>query len=254
MMRNIGALRAVACVLFVAACGGSSGNPNPDIDSNIGGDAKEFLDAPPNVPQMIKISGITSERGLSGETNVAGVTMTAHASANEATAIATTMSGSDGKYTLTVMTNGMPLDGFLKASKSGYVDNYLYPTSPFIADSGDLGVNMLTPSNKDFLNNLAGGNQMAGKGLIGLQVRDAAGMPVVGATVSSMPASGGYRYTNSSGLPSSNATATSEDGVAFMFNVPSGPITVTATKAGMTFKAHIVVARADKMTTTSVTP
>ena len=43
------------------------------------------------------------------------------------------------------------------------------------------------------------------------------------------------------------------DGVAFLFNVP-GAVTVTATKAGMTFRAHLVTARADKFTTTTVAP
>jgi len=182
------------------------------------------------------------------------VTMQAFASSNESTALGMATSAADGKYSITVMTNGAPLDGFLKASKSGYVDVYMYPASPFITNEMDAGVNMMTPSNKDFLNSLASGGQTAGKGLIGLQVRDAAGNPVEGATISSTPASGAYRYNNTSGLPSGNATATSTDGVAFMFNVPSGPITVTATKAGMSFKAHVVTARADKMTTTSVTP
>jgi hypothetical protein len=128
----------------------------------------------------------------------------------------------------------------------------MYPTGPFAASTTDAGVNMMSPSNRDYLNSLAGGGQMAGKGLIGLQVRDAGGNPVAGATISSSPAST-YRYTNSSGLPSSNATSTSSDGVAFMFNVPSGPIMISASKAGMTFKAHVVVARPDKFTTTSIT-
>jgi hypothetical protein len=242
-------MKAMHALIFVAACGGG-GNDSP-IDSSTGGEMKVFLDAPPPVPQMITISGITTERGLGGETNVAGVTMAIYANSNEATAIATTTSAADGKYMLTVTLNGAPLDGFIKATKSGYVENYMYPTEPFAASTTEASLNMITPGNRDYLNNLAGGGQTAGKGMIGLQVRDASGQPVAGATVSSTPAST-YRYTNSSGLPSSNATSTAADGVAFMFNVPSGPITITATKAGMTFKAHVVVARADKFTTTSV--
>ena len=237
-------------LVFAAACGGGGGSDS-NVDGSPGGDAKVFLDAPPVVPQMITIAGVASERGLGGTSLVSGVTMTAHASANEATAIATAMTGSDGKYTLTVSTNGMPLDGFLLAKKQGYVDLYMYPAGPFIESTMDASVNMITPSNRDSLNNFAGGGQMPGKGMIGLQVRDASGKPVAGATISSMPAST-YRYNGSNGFPSAQATMTSSDGVAFMFNVPSGPITVTASKAGMSFKAHVVVARADKFTTTSV--
>jgi hypothetical protein len=237
-------------ILLVAACGGGSGT-NPDVDA-ANADAKVFMDAPPVVPMSIAISGTASERGLSGETNVSGATMALYAVSNETTPITMATTDAQGKYTLTVMTNGMVLDGFIKATKNGYVDIYMYPAAPFIADDMEASVNMLTPSNKDFLNNLAGGGQMAGKGMIGLQVRDNAGNPVAGATVSSTPASGAYKYT-SGDLPSSTATMTSADGVAFMFNVPSGPITVSASKAGMTFKSHVVQARADKFTTTSVT-
>jgi len=237
--------------IVVAACGGSSDKPNGDVDAATNIDAKVFLDAPPIVPQMITISGKTSERSISGETDVTGVTMSIFANSNESTAIATAMSNAQGNYTMMVPTNGMPIDGYLVASKAGYVDVFMYPSSPFIANDMEAHVNMMTQSNKDFLNSLASGGQMAGKGMIGLQVRDASG-PVAGATVTSMPASGAYRYNGSNGLPSGTATTTSSDGVAFMFNVPSGPITVTATKAGMTFKAHVVKARADKFTTTSV--
>jgi hypothetical protein len=237
-------MKALHALVFLAACGGGGGNSDaPGIDGGAE-DAKVFLDAPPNVPQMIAIGGIASERSISGETVVAGVTMALYATSNETTPIAMATTDAAGKYTIMAMTSGAPIDGFIKATKSGYVDLYMYPATPFISDEMDAGVNMMTPSNKDFLNSLAGGNQMAGKGMIGLQIRDAGGNPVEGATISSTPASGGYRYNNTSGLPSANATATSADGVAFMFNVPSG--------SGKTFKAHAVIARADKFTTTSI--
>ena len=245
-------LCVVMCCL--AACGGGGGMMMGDDDGGPMPDAKVFMDAPPVVPQSFTISGTTTERGLQGTTAVAGVTIAAYANSNESTAIAMATSDAQGAFSITVMTNGMALDGYLLATKSGYVDLYMYPSSPFIGNYTDADLNMITPSNKDFLNNLAGGNQMAGKGLIGLAVLDAAGMPVAGATVSSTPAAGGYRYTGSGGLPSSTAMMTSADGVAFMFNVPNGPITISASKSGMTFKSHVVTARPDKMTTTAITP
>lgn len=216
-------------------------------------DAKVFMDAPPNVPPQLMITGTTTERGLSGTTAVAGVMVAVYKNGSDSSSIVSTMSDAQGNFSMMVPTNGMPIDGYLLATKSGYVDLYMYPTGAFIANSESNDINMITPGNKDFLSNLAGGNQMAGKGLIGLAVLDNAGNPVAGATVSSTPAAGAYRYTGSNGLPDSGAMATSADGVAFMFNVPSGPITVSATKSGMTFKSHVVTARADKMTTTAVT-
>jgi len=247
-------MKALHALVFVAACGGSGSNGDSAVDGSTDNvDAKVFMDAPPVVPQSIALSGVAAERSLSGETAVEGVTMAAFASSAETTQLASATTDAAGMYTITVMTTGAPLDGFIKATKSGYLDVYMYPASPFITDSTDASVNMMTATNRDFLSNLASGNQMAGKGLIGLQIRDAAGNPVTGATVSSTPASPAYRYTGSNGLPSGSATSTSADGVAFMFNMPAGPITISATKSGKTFKSHIVLARADKFTTTSIT-
>jgi hypothetical protein len=56
------------------------------------------------------------------------------------------------------------------------------------------------------------------------------------------------------GFPSSSATATAGDGVAFMFSVPTGEVTITATKSGMTFKSHVVKAWPDAFTSTAISP
>jgi hypothetical protein len=251
-MPRMKAFRLCVVMCALAACGGGSSNMGDD-DSPMA-DAKVFSDAPPVVPQTFTISGTTTERGLGGTTAVAGVTVAAYANSNEATAVAMATSDAQGAFTITVTTNGMPLDGYLLATKTGYIDLYMYPTGAFTGTYTEADLNMITPDNKKFLSDLASGNQMAGKGLIGLAVLDAAGMPVAGAQVSSTPVAGGYRYTGSNGLPSGSAMMTSADGVAFMFNVPDGPITVSATKSGMTFKSHVVTARPDKMTTTAIAP
>ncbi|HUS30099.1 MAG TPA: carboxypeptidase-like regulatory domain-containing protein [Kofleriaceae bacterium] len=244
-------LSLVVCLL--AACGGGNNGGNNGDDTNDTPDAKVFMDAPVVAPSMFTISGDVTEQGISGESPVSGVSIALYSNAAQQTPIAMATSDAQGKYTMTVMTNGTAIDGFVLAKKSGYVDLYLYPTAPFSKDTdGDL--NMLTPSNRDFLSNLASGNQMSGKGLIGLAIIDANGMPVAGATISAMPAAGAYRYMGSNGYPSGSAMSTNTDGVAFMFNVPSGPITISATKAGMTFHSHVVEARADKMTTTAIAP
>jgi hypothetical protein len=251
-MPRMKALRLCAVMFCIAACGGSGGGMNTGDDDGPMPDAKVFMDAPPNVPPQLVISGTTTERGLSGTTAVAGVTVAVYKNGNESSSLVSAMSDAQGNFTMMVPTGGMPIDGYLLATKSGYVDLYMYPTGAFIANSESNDINMITPGNKDFLNSLAGGNQMAGKGLIGLAVVDGQGNPVEGATVSSTPAAGAYRYTDSGGLPSSSAMKTSADGVAFMFNVPNGQITVSASKSGMTFKSHVVTARADKMTTTGI--
>jgi hypothetical protein len=164
----------------------------------------------------------------------------------------TTTDGS-GNFTLTVMTDGTALDGYLKATIASYMDTYLYPPAPISANFNNATVIMVTPSTFDLLSNtLCGANQMTTNGAIGAVVLDGSGSDVAGATVTSNPAATKYCY-NANAFPSRNATSTDTDGVAYMFNV-TGQATVTAMKTGVTFHAHPVKARAGALTTTLITP
>ncbi|HUJ60763.1 MAG TPA: hypothetical protein VLX92_19810 [Kofleriaceae bacterium] len=241
---------------MLAACGSSgSKNPGGTTDAPGGGSDsgnKVYLDAPGNVPATITVSGNAAEQGLGSSTPQAGVAIAAYAPSDETTALATATTDAQGNYTLAITTHGAPVDLFVKASKASYMDTYLYPAAPLVADTPMSDVNMITPSNFSSLSTFAGGNQMSGKGVIALAVLDGSGMPVTGATVSSDPASNPYRYDGSGGIPSSTATSTSSDGYAYMFNVP-GQVTITASKSGATFKSHAVDAHPDAFTQTVVT-
>jgi len=238
-------------ICLLAACSGS-GNNNGGDDTGDMPDAKVFMDAPPVVPGSITLNGNVSEQGLSSKSPVSGASIALYANSDQQHPLAMTTTNAQGDYSMTVMTSGA-IDGYMVATMSGYVDLYFYPTEPFAGNYTDGDMNMITPNNKNLLSQFSGGSQMAGKGLIALAVLDANDMPVTGATVSSMPAASAYRYNGNTGIPSNSAAMTGADGVAFMFNV-SGPVTVTASKSGMTFKSHVVEARADKMTTTAVAP
>src|SRR5439155_23440210 len=103
-----------------------------------------------------------------------------------------------------------------------------------------------------FLAAAAGISPVAGDGFIGLVVRNCQGTPMAGATVTSMPA-GTVRY-NAGGAPSSSATATAADGVAYIANVAAVNVTVMASASGHTLRQHIVNARADAITLTEIQP
>ena len=244
-------MKTAFLVLALAACS-SSGNPmmgddddTPTPDSMI----------PNPTPGMLRLSGQATETGLGGTSPVDGVAVAAFAKGDENTVLASGTTDADGNYTLTIEYEGDAYDGYVKATKDGYMDLYQYPPQALTADSSDGNFNMITPGNKNQLNNIANGGQQPGMGLIGLMVADEQGNPVAGATVSSTPASGAYRYMAGNGFPSSTASATASVGVAFMFDVPSDvEVTVTATKAGMTFKAHTLKARADVFTSTAIQP
>lgn len=249
-------MKAPALILFLVACGGGGGgemtgddgvDPTPDAPEMV-------MDAPPsNIPAMIMIKGKTDERGISGTTNVAQVTLAVYKVTDEATPIATGTSDAQGNYTLMIPTGGMPIDGYIKATKASYLDIYLYPPAAWVADDMDAGINMMTPGNRDLLDSFASGGQMASKGMVGLAVFDSAGMPVAGATFTSAPAAGATKYMGGSGLPDANATKTAADGVGFLFNTEE-MVTVSASKSGMTFHPHVIKARPGTFTTTSIAP
>jgi hypothetical protein len=244
----------LAIAVFVVACGGPSSNMPGDDDPDPTVDARVFMDAPGTVPAMITLAGTATETGFSGTSPVDGVTCALFAKSDETTPIGTSTTGADGRYMFVVTTNGQPFDGYIKATKQGYVDLYVYETAPLTGDSTNQGFNMITPNNMRSLSNIAGGDQEMTQGLVGLMVADASGSPVEGASVSSNPASGAYRYMNGSGFPSSSATATADDSVAFMFNAPPGELTISATKSGATFRSHTIKIRPGVFTSTAITP
>jgi hypothetical protein len=240
-------MRRFAILLSITACGGGGGgNPNtPDASP----DSRVFLDAPPSVPAMITISGIAGESTQSGSTPLAGVAMAIYKVSDESM-LGTATSDAQGKYSITVPTGGHVVDAYIKATKSGYADNDMFPAAPYQADVTDANANLITSSNFGFLKLLGGAHD--GKGLIVVEILDASDMPVMGATIASSPASGAYRYSDTSGTPTST-TATAADGTGFMFDVPPGHVDISATKSGMVFKNHGLTAHADAFTTTVIT-
>lgn len=242
----------IAVLALAAACGGDDGKSTTDGNTNTTDGTMNTVDAPP-AAQTIHISGTATKREATGSSPLEGVTIGAYASSDENTPVATATTDASGNYTLTIMTNGTALDGYLKATMTTYMDTYLYPPAPITADFAGAAINMVTPSTFDLLaNTLCRGNVTSTDGTIAVEVVDGSGATVQGATVASTPAAGKYCY-NSGGLPSSTATSTATDGVAYMLKV-TGQATVSATKSGSTFTSHGVKARAGALTTTLIGP
>jgi hypothetical protein len=225
----------------LAACGGSSGNDNPTPDS-------------PVAPTMLTISGTASSIGISGSTPQAGVTIEVH-KASDDSVLGTATSDAAGAYSITATTSGTAIDGYLKATKTGFKDTYLYPPAPLSADFAGAPVLLLDASTWSTVNTaLLGETQAAGAGWIALIVVDniTAQTPIMGATVTTTPA-GKIHYNGTQGLPQAQATATAADGIAYSVNVAAGDVAVNASKTGLTFKSHTIKARADQITMTLVT-
>jgi hypothetical protein len=249
-------------LLLVACGGGSSGTTKTDgspVDMGSGGsgvdasvDAKVYMDAHISVPAMITISGIATQQAQSGSMPAADVLIGAYRSSNPSTAVATATSDAQGKFMMTITTNGAPLDGYLKATKNGNVDTYLYPPAPLVADFTNASVNELDTGTFSLLTLIG---QAQDQPLIAALVTDAAAAPVAGASVSSTPAAHktGYSGSGNPPLPDTTATSTKGDGRAYLFGMPVGSATVSATKTGVTFKTHSVGVFAGSFTTTVIT-
>lgn len=216
-----------------------------------GGDDGGSVDAPV-VPTTITVTGTASEIGISGRTPVAGVVIGAYEEGGT-TPVAMATTDAQGNYTLTITTTGAPLDGYLLGKHAPHKDTYLYPAGPLIADISNATILLLTQSTFEAAATIAQAQQLDGMGWIGVQVYDGANAPVAGVTVSSSP-QGTVRYNGSNGLPSSSAMMTGADGVAYIFNVAPGTVTLSATGGGHTFRSHPVNARADQVTTTLIQP
>jgi hypothetical protein len=235
--------RCCALLVVLAACGGDDGSSSGTPDAAV------------VAPTTLTVSGNASSVAVGGKSPEAGVVIAAYKISDENTVVAMTTTDASGNYSLTITTDGTALDGYLKATKSGFVETYLYPPAPLAADFGMASINMLTPQNYGFVYTLTQVSQAPDQGIIGILAVDSANMAVAGATISSTPATT-YRYNGTNGLPApmANAMATQSDGLGYMVNVPPGQVTVTAAKSGLTFKSHQVKARANQLVTTIVQP
>jgi hypothetical protein len=242
---------AAALFLGLVACGGDDGG-NPAIDAPTG-TPDSNVDAPP-APLMITLSGTANEQTAGGSNPVADALIEAYATSDETTPLATVMTNAEGEFSLTITTTGTAIAGYVKASKAGLKETYLYPPGPIAADLAGAPVTMLSQQNFNFLSAITQGNHEDGNAFIAVVVAQGTLpnlMPVAGATIETTPAATRYRY-NMGGSPNSMATQTGTDGVAYAFNVAPGPLTVTANKTGTTFGTTSLKGWPDQITTTLV--
>ena len=228
--------------IVIVACGGDSSGPGAGF---------ECLGAalPTTAPSSITIGGQILGNALA-PTALGGAEVLASRTGTDTLAIDT--STTPGFYSLTFTTGGTPVNGFLRVTKSGYLPTFAYPPRPLFANDT---TNVLAITSIEFgiLGTAVGESQQTGNGFIGVVVKDCSGTTLANATVQTSPAGGAVKY-NFGGTPSSTAMATSADGVAYVFNVPAGNVTVMATANGHALRQHVVNARPDVITLTEIQP
>ena len=226
----------------LAACGGDSNGPAPGFECL--GQA-----LPTTAPATINFTGRVFQNFLS-QTALGGAEVLAFKTGT-VPSIAGDTTDTGGAYSFSFSTGGAPVDGYIRVTHSSHMTTYAYPAQPIAKDTAQ-NVFMPTQTEFNFLAQAAGVTPVAGDGFIGIVVRNCAGTPIAGATVSSTPG-GTVRY-NAAGAPSSSAIVTADDGVAYIANVAAGNVTVQASASGHTLRAHVVNARADVITLTEIRP
>jgi hypothetical protein len=233
-------MKRALLVCTIAACSGDDG-------MTVQPDATPIAD-------VLHCSGKAVAYSANGTTPLEGVRVGAYASADEATEVVFAMTDAEGNYTIDLVTNGVALDGYFKATKTGYMETYLYPDGPVKVDFSGARVAMLAPDTFTLLaDTLCGANQQATNAAIVAIVSDEQEHPIAGATIGSSPGATKYCY-NEGGYPNRNATHTDADGIGYYLNVPAGRVTVNALKTGLTLPSHPVLARAGVITTTLIRP
>jgi len=240
------ATRTLPFALIAAALAACSGNSNgPSAGFECLGQA-----LPTTAPALVNVTGMVTSNVLSPspvpQAFVYGFRT------GDTTHLAGDTTDTPGRYSLAISTGGLPVNGYVAISDSGHhIDTYAYPAVPLATDAID-NVLMVSASEFSVLAAAAGVTPVAGDGFIGVVVKNCAGTPIAGATVTSSPA-GTVRY-NAAGFPSPSATSTSTDGVAYIANVAAGNVTVQASATGHTLRQHVVNARADAITLTEIQP
>lgn len=207
---------------------------------------------PTTAPTSITIAGRAFDQSLGGQTPLDGASLSAFPTQASTTATANAFTDSSGAFSLVVGTGESPLDGYVKATMTGEMDSYLYPNAPLATSQAGLNVIMVTADTFGLLVSGSGVTQDAANGVVAVLVLDCESQPVAGATVSTSPA-GTVRY-NEGSLPSAKATATAADGIAYVLNVPTGDVTVSAAAGTYVLRSHHIVSRTNVFTTTVVTP
>src|SRR5436190_6863864 len=227
-MRQV--LAGLGRALLVAACGRDSSGPGAGF---------ECLGAalPTTAPATITVSGRITGNALAPTALPGAVVLASHG----IDTLAVDTSDTPGMYSLSITTGGTPVNGFLRVTKSGYLSTYAYPARALAAND-TTNVLVITQNEFDFLSAATGQTQQSGNGFIGVVVTDCNGTALANATVQTSPA-GTVRYNDAAGAPSMTATSTSGGGVAYVFNVPAGDVTVMATANGHTLRQHVVTAR-----------
>jgi hypothetical protein len=220
--------------------GGSSGAP----DLSCVGAA-----LPTTAPQVITLKGTTVARAL-GTSPLGGVAL--EVLSRTGTMLASGMSDSSGNFSITMSTGGVPVDAFIKATFTGYLETDYYPRVPYSADTTS-EIDLVTKSTVALLTLEAQVIANSNDSQIFASTFDCQGARLAGATLSASPAAGSTVYVSGSS-PDPMATQTDSGGAVVLVNVPAGTVTLSGQMGSTELRSHTVTSAAGILIETSLRP
>jgi hypothetical protein len=206
---------------------------------------------PTSAADPLTVSGAVNEAKISGTSPVVGATVEVFRRSGGG-AIATATSGSGGAYTIAVDTDGQPLDTYVRASSGSLLKTELYAASPVVANATSSSFILTSLTLLDLAAGTVGANQTSGRGAATLSIVDCDGNPVEGATVTGFGQARVYYAVDS--RPNQAATATSADGLAFVFDVTPGNVQINAMVDGEALRANPIAIRANTLSLAQIAP
>jgi hypothetical protein len=138
-----------------------------------------------------------------------------------------------GAYSIPI-TKPLPIDGYFQVTATGELVTYSHVMYPAASDPHTT-IAAYTRAELDTLSSASNCPMTSGGGLIVFHVFDTGRQPVQGATISTTHGAVGIGYSDSmTGVVSCNATATSADGLAYIFSTTPGTFEVIAKDAAAT--------------------
>jgi hypothetical protein len=253
----------------LAACGGGRGDTvdspivdqpdsppgtpdaRPDADPLAPDAAPEFAchgqPIPGTAATTLTVAGDMQVLGAGGGgMAIQGATVEAYLVGNP-TPVGTDTTDSAGAYSISIDNPGAtPVDAYLRAPSSGNKTVYLVPPTVVYQDIPMAPIRTISDSLFPFFVTLAQANLTDGNGVIALIVTDCLNNPLTGATVT-VPGqpNAQVRYNGTNGLPTGtgSASSTAADGIAYVIDMPPGPVTVDASYMGIDMREHSVNVR-----------
>jgi len=269
-MRILHACTFVATTALTVACGGGSDAkpdappivivdaPAPDAFEPPPPDAQIFdfscmgNAAPTTAPDTVAIVGTVNDVNIISMSlpPVADATVKAFKNGTPDAEIGTTTSDVAGDWNLAaVPTLALPVDGYIKATKTGHRTVRVYPPSPISTDIPQTPVLLFADGTFSTIVGATGHTQNAANGTIGIAVLDCQNTPIGGAAISVKQ--NGVEIASSANTFDAGQL---QAGAFFVFDVPPGETVVGATYMGMDLRAHAVTVVAQETATTLVKP